>query len=179
MTADARAKTTAGIAETTTVDMTANTTTNMKVSTATRSDFDFFQPFRVRYSEIDYQGIVFNAHYLTYYDVTITEYLREIGFDYDNLTQTANLDFHLVRSLVEYKQPIVKDAEIEVGIVCGRIGTSSVTWSLAIFGKRDNEVLATGEIVWVCSVVGEHKSHPLPQGLIDLLSARNAARVGQ
>jgi acyl-CoA thioester hydrolase len=144
----------------------------MTTATTTRSGFDFFQPFRVRYSEIDYQGIVFNAHYLTYYDVTITEYLREIGFDYDNLTKSANLDFHLVRSLVEYQQPIVKDAEIEVGIVCGRIGTTSVTWSLAIFGKRDDEVLATGEIVWVCSVVGEHRSHPLPESLIKLLRKR-------
>jgi acyl-CoA thioester hydrolase len=167
MTTDAAAH----IAADATAKRTAGVTTNMP----TRTDFDFFQPFRVRYSEIDYQGIVFNAHYLTYYDVTITEYLREIGFDYDNLTRTANLDFHLVRSLVEYKQPIVKDAEIEVGIVCGRVGTSSVTWSLAIFGKRDDEVLATGEIVWVCSVVGEHQSHPLPQVLVDLLSARKNA----
>ena len=135
-----------------------------------RADFAFFEPFRVRYSEIDYQGIVFNAHYLTYYDVTITEYLRKIGFDYDNLTKTEGLDFHLVKALVEYQRPIVKDAEIEVGIACSRLGTSSVTWSLAIFGKGDDEVLATGEIVWVCSVVGEHRSHPLPEGLRALLA---------
>jgi acyl-CoA thioester hydrolase len=137
----------------------------------TRADFAFFEPFRVRYSEIDYQGIVFNAHYLTYYDVTITEYLREIGFDYDNLTKTEGLDFHLVKALVEYRRPILKDAEIEVGIACGRLGTSSVTWSLAIFGRDDEDVLATGEIVWVCSVVGAHRSHPLPEGLRALLRA--------
>ena len=40
-----------------------------------------FIPFRVRYSEIDGQGVVFNAHYLTYFDTTITEYFRALGYD--------------------------------------------------------------------------------------------------
>lgn len=31
---------------------------------------------RVRYSEVDSQGIVFNANYLNYLDVAITEYFR-------------------------------------------------------------------------------------------------------
>src|SRR5438445_12442479 len=46
-----------------------------------REQFWFFHPFRVRYSEIDGQGIVFNVHYLTYFDTTITEYFRALGYD--------------------------------------------------------------------------------------------------
>ena len=46
-----------------------------------REQFWFFHPFRVRYSEIDGQGVVFNAHYLTYFDTTITEYFRALGYD--------------------------------------------------------------------------------------------------
>ncbi len=137
-----------------------------------RTTFDHFTPIRVRYSEIDAQGIVFNAHYLTYYDITITEYLRVLGYDYDGMVRSTGLDFHLVKALVEYRRPIAKDAEIEVGIAVGRIGTSSLTWALAIFGKDDDEVLATGEIVWVCSKVGAHKSHPLPASLLELLGKR-------
>ena len=48
----------------------------------TRSDFKFFFPFRVRYSEIDGQKVVFNAHYLTYYDTAITEFFRVLRYDY-------------------------------------------------------------------------------------------------
>jgi len=36
-----------------------------------REQFWFFHPFRVRYSEIDGQGVVFNAHFLTYFDTSI------------------------------------------------------------------------------------------------------------
>ena len=37
---------------------------------------------RARYVDCDMQGIVYNAHYLTWYDVAITEFLRAIGYDY-------------------------------------------------------------------------------------------------
>ena len=47
----------------------------------TRDQFRFFHPFRVRYSEIDGQGVLFNAHYLTYYDTAITEFFRALGYD--------------------------------------------------------------------------------------------------
>lgn len=137
-----------------------------------REAFDFFEPFRVRYSEIDAQGIVFNAHYLTYFDVTITEYLRKLAWDYDGMVADSGLDFHLVKATVEYRAPILKDSALEVGIACGRIGNSSVTWSLGIFLKDSDELLSTGEIVWVCSKVGAHKSHPVPPALAALLKSR-------
>ena len=36
----------------------------------------------MRWAETDLQGIVFNGHYLTYFDVAITEYWRAIGKPY-------------------------------------------------------------------------------------------------
>ena len=44
-----------------------------------RSDYTFFYPFRIRYSEVDGQSIVYNSHYLTFFDTAIIEYLEEIG----------------------------------------------------------------------------------------------------
>jgi len=65
-------------------------------------DFQFFYPFRVRYSEIDGQKVVFNAHYLTYFDTAITEYLRWLPIDYKQYIKETGCDFHTVRTLVEY-----------------------------------------------------------------------------
>ena len=70
-----------------------------------RSDFRYFHPFRVRYAEVDGQGVVFNAHYLTYYDTAITEYLYELGYDYIGAVKETGEDYHLVKSVVEYKAP--------------------------------------------------------------------------
>ncbi len=87
-----------------------------------REQFWFFHPFRVRYSEIDGQGVVFNAHYLTYFDTTITEYFRALGYDqYADAKQTGE-DYHVVKSLIEYKAPVRFDQEIDVCARVARIG---------------------------------------------------------
>ena len=47
-----------------------------------RKDFSFVHTLRVRWSEVDMQGIVFNGNYLNYFDVAFTEYWRAIGLPY-------------------------------------------------------------------------------------------------
>ena len=42
------------------------------------TEFTFFHPLRVRWAEVDMQSVVFNGHYLTYFDVAITEYWRSL-----------------------------------------------------------------------------------------------------
>lgn len=134
-----------------------------------KTDFSFYFPFRVRYAEIDGQGVVFNAHYLTYFDTAITEFMRDLGYDYMGQVERTGEDFHLVKSLVEYKAPIRFDAEIEVHVRVARIGRTSLTFDLAIFPKDGDQVLATGEIVWVNTDQNTHKTTPVPADLIALL----------
>jgi acyl-CoA thioester hydrolase len=137
-----------------------------------REAFRFFFPFRVRYSEIDGQGVVFNAHYLTYFDTAITEYFRSLGYDYLAEVKRTGADFHTVKTLVEYKQPIRFDQEIDVGVRVARIGNSSMTFELAILPKADGGVLATGEVVWVHTDQQTHKPVPVPPSLHDLIKTR-------
>ena len=54
----------------------------MAAPTVSRNDFSFFHSLRVRWSEVDPQGIVFNGSYLTYADVATTEYYRHLGVSY-------------------------------------------------------------------------------------------------
>ena len=136
-----------------------------------RENFRFFFPFRVRYSEVDGQNVVFNAHYLTYYDTAITEYFRAIGHDLASEVKTTGADFHVVRSLVEYKAPLVFDQEIDVGVRVGRIGNSSLRFDLGIFGKGEERLYATGEIVWVYTDQTTHKSVPVSAHLRDKIAA--------
>ncbi len=141
-----------------------------------RSDFTFFHPLRVRYAEIDGQGVVYNAHYLTYFDVAITEYLRWLDYDYPlGGDPDAGTDFHLVKALVEYRAPVVYDDEIEIGVRIGRLGTTSVTFILAIFPKGGVDLRSTGEIVWVNTDQKAHASAPLPARFVEAVAGRGEA----
>jgi acyl-CoA thioester hydrolase len=137
-----------------------------------REQFWFFHPFRVRYSEIDGQGVVFNAHYLTWFDTTITEYFRALGYDQYADAKKTGIDFHTVKSVVEYKAPILFDWELDVGARVVRIGNSSLVLELAIFAKDGFDALATGEIVWVYTSQQTHRPVPIPPSIRQLIATR-------
>ena len=136
-----------------------------------KSDFKFAWPFRVRYSEVDGQRIVFNAHYLTYYDTAITEYFRALPYDYMGQVERTGEDYHTVRTLVEYQQPIEFDEDIEVHVRTSRIGRTSLTFLLEIHPQGQDEVRATGEVVWVNADQVTEKSAALPEELVEKITA--------
>ena len=137
----------------------------------TRDQFHFFHPFRVRYSEIDGQGVLFNAHYLTYYDTAITEFFRALGYDQYADAQKTGMDFHVVKAVVEYKAPIRFDWELDVGVRVARLGNSSLVFELAIFQKGRDDLLATGEIVWVNTDQATHRPAPIPDATRRMIAA--------
>jgi acyl-CoA thioester hydrolase len=142
-----------------------------------KSDFWFFHPRRVQYAEIDAQGVVFNAHYLTYFDTALTEYMRALGYDYLNVARQSGDDFHTVRALVEFRGPVHFDDEIEVYARVARLGRSSLRFVLEIYRKGEEQLLTSGEVVWVNVNQSTHKSVPLPDKLVEKVVAREGDRL--
>lgn len=140
-----------------------------------RETFWFHFPFRVRYSEVDAQAVVFNAHYLTYFDTAITEYFRALGYDYLGEVARSGIDFHTVKSVVEYKAPIRFDEDIDVCVRVARIGRSSITLALAIFAKGSEDLHATGEIIWVATDQKTHRPVAVTEELRALIASREKA----
>ena len=83
---------------------------------ADRHAFRFFHTLRVRWAEVDRQGIVFNGHYLTYFDVAITEYWRAIGVPYPAITDRWGSDLFVVKASVEYHAPAHYDDVLDIGV---------------------------------------------------------------
>jgi acyl-CoA thioester hydrolase len=142
-----------------------------------KSDYKFFFPFRVRYAETDAQGIVFYAHYLTYFDTAITEYLRGLPFNYVEHVKQSGTDFHVVKATVEFFAPSHFDDEIEVHARTGKIGKSSLTFITEIFPKDEEKTLVKGEVVWVNTDQKAKKSAPLPEELVVKLRNREGERL--
>lgn len=114
---------------------------------AKRTAFRFFHALRVRWAEVDKQGIVFNGHYLTYFDVGITEYWRAIGVPYPAVTERWGSDLFVVKAGVEYHAPAHYDDMLDIGVTVARIGTSSMRFVVGIF--RGDEHLIGGELIYV------------------------------
>lgn len=136
-----------------------------------RDDFTFSFGFRVRYSEIDGQSVVFNAHYLTYFDTAITEYMRALAYDYVGEVKRTGEDFHTVKTVVEYKAPVYFDEEIDVCCRVSRIGRSSMVFLLEIHPRGGDGLRTSGEVVWVNTDQTTHKTVPVPEALVAKIEA--------
>lgn len=132
----------------------------------TSDDFRFFYPKRVRYHEIDAQAVVYNAHYLTYFDIGLTEFARNCGWQEE---PHKEFEFHVVKGEVNFRKPMRLDEKVEIGVRLGRVGRSSLSFDLAIFGP-ENSIRADGQIIWVWTDQKTGQSAPIPQSVIDLFS---------
>lgn len=133
----------------------------------TRDDFRFRHCLRVRWAEVDKQDIVFNGHYLTYFDVAITEYWRALGVPYPAIPERWGSDLFVVKAGLEYHAPARYDDELEVGVRTARIGNSSLRFEIGIF--RGDEHLIGGELIYVNADPGTRQSTPVPAELRALI----------
>ena len=134
-----------------------------------RQDFRFCHRLRVRWVEVDMQQIVFNGHYLMYFDTAVTDYWRSLAMPYAATMQQLGGDLYVKKASVEYHASAEMDDFLEVCMRCDRVGNSSMTFVGAIF--RDDELLITSELVYVYADPVAKKSQSVPPALRDLLEA--------
>ena len=138
--------------------------------------YRFFQPIQVRYVETDQQGHVFFGHYLTYFDVALTEYLKAIGYSYDEFLQ-AGVDFYYVETLCQYHDRAFFDDILHVHARVGQIGNSSFTFEFSIFESMSQRFIANGHIVAVAVDRSTAKPTPVPDPLREAVARFEETQV--
>ncbi len=112
-----------------------------------RSDFAFHHQHRARWSECDPQWVVFNGHYLTFFDVAITEYTRAVGLPSVMAQQRSGAQFFARKASIEYHAPAKYDDMLDICVRLGYLGRSSLRFMIEVY--RDQSLLTTGELVYV------------------------------
>lgn len=135
----------------------------------TRPGFPFSTKFRVRYSEIDGQKIVFNSRYLEYGDVALTEFwrwadLKDIGPDW------LDAEFNVVRATVDYKRSFRFDDMVEGFVRVGRVGSSSLTMQIDLCHAETGDLHASLEIISAHVDLAARKSKPIPDAVRERLA---------
>lgn len=138
-------------------------------SAAQCQNYTFFHSLRVRWAEVDPQGIVFNGNYLTYLDVATTEYYRQLGMSYPADLLRGGGDLFAVKSTLEYRAPAHFDDWLDIGTRVARLGRSSLVFELGIW--RDEQLLTVGELVYVYADANERQSQPVPDWLREKIRA--------
>ena len=121
----------------------------------------FRHRLRVRYSECDPQGVVFNANYVTYFDIAMTELWRETFGPYQEMLDSGT-DMVVAEVRVRYLAPARFDDELDVLAEVARLGTTSMTTELTVTRVGDETTVVEGELrhVFVDPSNGRKKAIP-------------------
>ena len=137
-----------------------------------RQHFRFFHRLRVRWVEVDMQKIVFNAHYLMYFDTAMADYWRALALPYDASMQVLGGDIYVKKASIEFHASAHADDQLDVALKCSRIGTSSLVFTGAIF--RGDEHLISGELIYVFADPATQTSKPVPAALRAIMEGYEA-----
>ena len=128
-----------------------------------RSDFRYLERLRVRWAEIDAQQIVFNGHYLMYFDTAIAGYWRALAMPYHETMTALGGDMFVRKATLEYLGSARYDDVLDIGMRCARVGNSSMTFQAGAF--RQEQLLVSGELVYVFADPEAKQPLPVPAPL--------------
>jgi acyl-CoA thioester hydrolase len=118
---------------------------------------------RVRYAEIDAQGHVNNAVYLSYFEVGRVEWLRSAGLSYKEL-EKRGYGFVVVEALVHYRRAAFFDDELTLRTELANLTRASLRFEYAV--SRGGEMLATGHTRHACVALATGRPVRVPKEVL-------------
>jgi acyl-CoA thioester hydrolase len=124
-------------------------------------------PIVPRYAEIDQQGVVFNGHYLTWFDEAFTGFMDHLGVSYPAMVDGGH-DVHVVHSELDYAAPVRWRESVRVFVTCERVGATSFTIAFVVMRQRGDEPeveAVRGHNVYVVVSTTDWTKRSLPDAL--------------
>jgi acyl-CoA thioester hydrolase len=132
----------------------------------------FTHHIRVRYGECDPQGVVFNANWLAYYDIVITELWRELIGDYSGMVDQG-ADMMVAEAGIRFRGPARFDELIEFRLTVAAMSTTALNTRIEAWVGEDLAVEGTMRHVFV--EPGTNDKRPIPESIREALSGLVAA----
>jgi acyl-CoA thioester hydrolase len=124
-------------------------------------NFRFYHPIEIRYGDLDPQGHVNNAKYLTYMEQARISYIRHL-----NLWEGGSflkIGIILADVQVTFLAPILFGQAVRVGARVTRLGNKSMTMGYEIEDHQSSQIQATGSSVLVAYDYDTEMTIPIPE----------------
>lgn len=112
------------------------------------TDYRFYHPIEVRYADIDAQGHLNNAKFLTYFEQARIQYLRHLGL-FAGGQSFMDIGVILADVHIAFRAPVLWGMDVRVGVRTARLGNKSFTVSQCLQNGPGGPIMAEGEVVLV------------------------------
>jgi acyl-CoA thioester hydrolase len=119
----------------------------------------FEHVLRVRFGEADPQGIVFNAHYVAWFDVALTELFRAAIGSWHAMVRRG-VDLVVAEINVRFLSPARSDDLVTLRMAVEELGTTRMLSRCDVL--RDGELLVEGRMRHVFVDAGSWTKTPVP-----------------
>lgn len=139
----------------------------------------FLWPVRVYYEDTDSGGVVYYANYMKFMERARTEWLRNLGFEQDDLAAREGVIFAVRAIQVEYLRPARFNDLLQVSVELVEKGAATMKFiqqiALAPSGKNGaspgtnpppGDVLCTGEVRLACLDAATLRPRRIPNPLL-------------
>lgn len=132
----------------------------------------FSLPIVPRYAEVDQQGVIFNAHFLTWLDEACTAYLDHLGLPFTEFTAWG-VDVQVVHAELDYLAPVRWRDTVRIATWCESTGTTSFALRFEVIrGAGDDGVVAVrGHNVYVVVSTEDWAKRAIPDRLREALTS--------
>ncbi len=123
----------------------------------------------VRWSDVDYAGIIFYGSYVRFFEIAETELFRAAGVPYSEVFDRFSIWLPRVHLSCDFKYPARLDDCLRVAVYFTRFGTSSIGINFDVLHVKAAQLAAVGREVLVCVDRKTMRPQRLPSDLRTLL----------
>lgn len=134
------------------------------------ADFNFTYPIEVRYADLDPQGHVNNANFLTYFEQARVNYLIALGL-FSNKQSFLDVGIILADAHVTFLAPVLFGMDVRISVRVSRLGNKSMSVEYRMFDGATGSQLASGSTVLVTFDYHSQVTIPIPENWRKQISA--------
>jgi acyl-CoA thioester hydrolase len=124
------------------------------------ANFQFYHQIQVRYGDLDPQGHLNNAKYLTYMEQARIHYVKHLGLWQGG--SFLDIGFIMAEVRVTFNAPIRFGQAVQVGVRVTRLGTKSLDMEYCLEDLQTEQEFANGSSVLVTYDYHSHRTIPIP-----------------
>ncbi|HEY5571730.1 MAG TPA: thioesterase family protein [Anaerolineales bacterium] len=124
------------------------------------AEFNFYHSIEVRYGDLDPQGHVNNARFLTYMEQARIEYIRRLGLW--NGGSFQDIGIILADIQVSFRAPILFGMQVLTGVRISRLGSKSLVMDYRLVDAQTGQEFAAGSSVIVTYDYPSERTIPIP-----------------
>jgi acyl-CoA thioester hydrolase len=125
------------------------------------NDFHYIHPIEIRYGDLDPQGHVNNARYLTYFEQARIGYIRHLGL-WDG-ESWLDIGIILAEAKVTFLAPARYGQPVQVGVRVSHMGNKSLHMEYCLEDIHTGVELASGSTINVTYDYRQAHSIPIPE----------------